>query len=187
MPAMIRRTCLTTLLVVAALNALGCIQRTITVNSDPEGALVWLNDEEVGRTPVTVPFTFYGTYSVRLEKDGFRTLNTETEAEMPWWELPGPDLIAEALPGTRRVDLQWDYELHRQQPAHPEKLLNRARELRETFNQPGQAPPPEDAADNTGDDAVNGDDAAKTGNADQDSGEQGDANQGDDQAGGATP
>ena len=33
----------------------GCVQRTITVNSDPQGALVYLNDIEIGRTPVTVP------------------------------------------------------------------------------------------------------------------------------------
>ncbi len=47
----------------------GCVERTIHITSDPSGALVHLNDEEVGRTPVTVPFTFYGVYSVRLTQE----------------------------------------------------------------------------------------------------------------------
>ncbi len=48
----------------------GCVQRTITITSDPPHAIVWLNDEEIGRTPVTVPFTFYGKYDVRIVHEG---------------------------------------------------------------------------------------------------------------------
>ena len=76
----------------------GCVQRTITITSQPEGALVHLNDEEIGRTPVTVPFTFYGIYDVRLEADGHQPMWTQQKAVAPWWELPGVDLMAEAVP-----------------------------------------------------------------------------------------
>ena len=38
----------------------GCVDRTISITSTPSGALVYLNDEEVGRTPLVTPFTFYG-------------------------------------------------------------------------------------------------------------------------------
>jgi hypothetical protein len=85
-------------------------QRTITVTSEPAGALVFLNDEEVGRTPVTVPFTFYGTYSVRLELSGYDALWTKKKAAAPFWELPGPDLVALLVPD-KRVDLHWHYDL----------------------------------------------------------------------------
>src|SRR6202000_2421377 len=49
----------------------GCVERKITIGSAPAGAIVTLNDEEVGRTPVTVPFTWYGDYDIvlRLEKN----------------------------------------------------------------------------------------------------------------------
>ncbi len=57
-------------LVVGGLGHAGCVERTITITSDPPYALVWLNDEEIGRTPVTVPFTFYGKYDVRLIHEG---------------------------------------------------------------------------------------------------------------------
>src|SRR5262249_26230601 len=32
----------------------GCIERTVTIRTEPDNALVYLNDEEVGRSPVTV-------------------------------------------------------------------------------------------------------------------------------------
>jgi hypothetical protein len=91
-------------------SGVGCVQRTIHIDSSPSGALVYLNDQEVGRTPVSVPFTFYGVYDVRLEAEGHRPLWTEATAEMPWWEYPGPDLIAEMIPGAKS-DVRWDFEL----------------------------------------------------------------------------
>jgi hypothetical protein len=124
---------------VAALMS-GCIQRTITIESTPPGALVHLNDVEVGRTPVTVPFTFYGIYDVRLERDGYQTLATATKAEAPWWEAPGPDLVAEALPGEQRVELKWHYELEPAQPMDENVLIDHARQLRATFDQSPSKP-----------------------------------------------
>ena len=66
------------LIVVMTLGLLagGCVERKLTVVSEPEGAIVWLNDEEVGTTPVTVNFNWYGDYNVRIEKDGYAILNT---------------------------------------------------------------------------------------------------------------
>lgn len=106
----------------AVLLAGGCVQRTISITSEPSGALVWLNDEEVGRTPIAVPFTFYGTYDVRLEKDGFASLWTVGEAKQPWWELPGPDLVAELIPGAES-NVAWHYELS---PATPNEAIDTA-------------------------------------------------------------
>lgn len=88
----------------------GCVQRVISITSEPSGALVHLNDREVGRTPVEVPFTFYGTYDVRLEREGCEPMWTTGEAEMPWWEAPPVDLLAEALPGAKS-EVSWHYEL----------------------------------------------------------------------------
>ncbi|MCC5829414.1 MAG: PEGA domain-containing protein [Phycisphaeraceae bacterium] len=48
----------------------GCVRRTITITSEPSGALVHLNDQEVGRTPLTIGFTHYGVYDVRLTHEG---------------------------------------------------------------------------------------------------------------------
>jgi hypothetical protein len=118
------------LLILASL--VGCVERTISIGSDPTGALVYLNDEEVGRTPLTVPFTFYGIYDVRLEADGYEPLWTTQKAVSPWWETIGPDLFAELVPHAR-VDLTWHFNM--QPTAVPsdvdvDLLLNRAQQMR---------------------------------------------------------
>ena len=111
----------------------GCVQRKITINSEPQGALVHLNDQEVGRTPVEVPFTFYGTYDVRLEKPGYEPLWTKKQAKMPWWEYPGPDLVAEAIPGMES-NPTWRFDLEQATPPaeqDPDALQERANEMRQ--------------------------------------------------------
>jgi len=107
---------------------IGCVQRTISITSDPNGALVYLNDKEVGRTPIEVPFKFYGTYDVRLEKDGYTPLWTHQEAKAPLWEAPGPDLIGEAIPGNK-VELQWHFTMEQQAFVEETDLIGRAREM----------------------------------------------------------
>src|SRR5258706_9997592 len=52
----------------------GCVERTMTIKSDPPGALVYLNDREIGRTPVTRDFTWYGDYQVEIRKDGYESV-----------------------------------------------------------------------------------------------------------------
>lgn len=116
----------------AALAGVGCVERTVSITSDPSGALVTLNDEEVGRTPLTVPFTFYGVYDVRLEREGYQPLWVQKNAKAPWWENPGPDLFAEAVPGAKSK-VQWHFDLEpRTPPADVDAgaVVERARELR---------------------------------------------------------
>lgn len=95
--------------VLAALQ--GCVERTITVTSEPPGAIVWLNDVEVGRTPVETEFTFYGTYDVRLRLDGYEPLLTSRKANAPVYDLPGLDLVAEAIPAKIESNVDWHFVL----------------------------------------------------------------------------
>lgn len=87
-----------------ALAATGCVgvRRELTVESDPPGALVYLNGDEVGRTPVTKEFTYYGTVDLQLRKDGYQTLSARPRVWAPLWQIPPIDLIAEAFPLTDR-------------------------------------------------------------------------------------
>lgn len=133
----------TALLFIAAILFLpGCVKRTITITSDPEGALVWLNDREVGRTPLDVEFLHYGTYDVRLVKDGYEPLLTSGKAPPPLWDHVGVDLLAELYPGGLHADIRWHYEL---QPSDhdPDALLIRATELRRQIDP--EAPTPANA------------------------------------------
>lgn len=91
----------------------GCLKRTIAISSDPAGALVWLNGVEVGRTPLEVDFTFYGTYDVSLRKEGYEPLMTTRVASPPLFEIPPIDALAEAIPGTHAVVVPWYFAMVR--------------------------------------------------------------------------
>lgn len=128
------------LLVPLALSTLvltGCLERRIRVTSEPPGALVWLNDREIGRTPVETGFTFHGDYDVRLQLDGYEPVHTERRAKAPVHEWPGIDLVAAALPVKFDNTIEWHFDLERsleftQQPDEFETdLLDRAEELRQ--------------------------------------------------------
>ncbi len=107
----------------------GCVERTISITSEPSGALVYLNDEEVGRTPVTVPFTYYGKYDVRLQKPGYSPLWTSGDAVAPWWEFPGPDLVGELM--GNKVKIDWNYKLTERDENNPDTVLKNAQDMRD--------------------------------------------------------
>lgn len=128
-------------LVLALLATTGCIERRIRITSEPAGALVRLNDVEVGVTPLEVDFTYYGVYDVRLSKDGYQPLVTSAEAKAPWWETPGIDLVSEAWPGRNVSLIEWSFTLAPAQD-DPDAIIERARELRarEALPEPPPAP-----------------------------------------------
>jgi len=100
-------------LLMGPLAMVGCIERTITITSDPSGALVHLNDEEVGRTPVVVPFTFYGTYTVRLEHDGVWLPEQEAGVILGFDEAAMQEAIdtgrVQTRPGETGREIRMDY------------------------------------------------------------------------------
>lgn len=130
---------------VAMAASVGCVRRTILVTSEPAGALVYLNDVEVGRTPVEVDFLYYGEYDVRLVLEGHEPLLTSGQARAPWWETVGIDLIAEALPGEPHSRIHWHYDLEASR-ADSSGTIERARAMRDRLG-PAPALPAEPEAD----------------------------------------
>lgn len=117
----------------------GCVRRTISITSTPPGALVYLNDREVGRTPLDVDFLYYGEYDVRLVKEDYEPLSTSGDAQPPLWDAPGFDLVAEALPGERQVLIEWHYDLVSTAESGLDEidgLIERATALREQTETP---------------------------------------------------
>lgn len=117
-------------LAAAVLSAAGCLERTIRVTSEPEQAVVWLNGEEVGTTPVTTHFTWYGDYDVVLRKAGYETLKSHRQTPMPLHETPPLDLACELLPIKFTDRHEWHFQLEPKKPADPDLLIERARAMR---------------------------------------------------------
>ncbi len=69
--------------IVAALAMSACTSITedqITINSNPKGAIVMINDEIMGLTPLTLSLPKDGTYNVVLIKDGYKNKETTVAA-----------------------------------------------------------------------------------------------------------
>ncbi len=125
----------------------GCSQRRVMITSEPSGALVSVNDRELGRTPIEADFVYYGVYDVRVEAPGFEPLRTKAKANTPIYEYPPVDFAVSALPVDTTI--RWHFKL---QPAlettmpreqFEDELLQRARVLRgdaEPASQPRLAP-----------------------------------------------
>jgi hypothetical protein len=115
----------------AALTLTGCVERKLTINTEPTEALVWLNDEEIGASPVTVEFNWYGDYKVRISKQGYETLNTHRELKGPLYDVFPIDFFAEILwPGRIVDEYEWSFSLAPYQPPQRESLLNAAQEMK---------------------------------------------------------
>ncbi len=109
----------------------GCVERKLTIVTEPEGAVVWLNDEEIGAAPVTVNFNWYGDYRVRIEKEGFQSLNTHRLLERPLHDRAGFDFVAEVLwPGRIVDEYTWEFELEPYHAPDTAMLLEQAEALR---------------------------------------------------------
>ena len=120
----------------------GCVERRLSITSEPPGARVWINDTEAGVTPLEAEFTFHGVYDLRLERAGYAPLVTGAKADPPWWEFPPFDLVAELMPFTIRNEQQWHFELEPNERAQGLErleaetlLLERAEALRELTNE----------------------------------------------------
>lgn len=86
-----------TILAAAVIAAGGCVERTMKISTDPPGARVFVNDEEVGLSPVKFSFLWYGDYDIVIRKEGYETLRTHYRVDAPWHQWPPFDLIAETL------------------------------------------------------------------------------------------
>ena len=132
---------------IAAGSLAGCVERELTISSEPEGALVFVSDVEVGRTPLTMPFTWYGDYDVILrhrqaQADGktiqYQTLKTHARIDPPWYEIPPLDLLSHMAPWTYYDRRYLHYKLKKFVAPGEEQLIQRAKNMRERNIQPAE-------------------------------------------------
>jgi hypothetical protein len=134
-------TCVAIVAACVALCAAGCVQRRFTIRSNPPGALVYIDDYEIGTTPVSTDFVYYGTRKIRLVKDGYETLTILQPVPAPWYQFPGIDFVTDNLvPGEIRDERILDYQMQPQVIVPYEQLIGRADELRRASHTVAPAP-----------------------------------------------
>ncbi len=109
----------------------GCVRRRMTIRTNPPGAKVYVDDTEIGTTPVSTNYTYYAARKITLIKDGYRTETVYERMLPPWYELPPLDFVSENLyPRELRDERVLDFQLVPQEIVPREKLLGRAENLR---------------------------------------------------------
>jgi hypothetical protein len=117
---------------VLVIAAPGCVRRTLTITTEPPAALVFLNQQEIGRSAVTVDFLWYGDYDVTIRQKGYRTLQTNWNIEAPWYQVMPLDFFAEVLwPGQIHDTHSRHFVLEPEEQPTTEELVERAIEARD--------------------------------------------------------
>jgi hypothetical protein len=126
-----RRTKTSLAALLALFGLSGCVERRYTIRSEPPGALVIVNGEEIGTTPVSRAFTFYGDRSIRLVREGYEVLDVVQPVNAPLYDNLVTEFFTETLlPYTLRDERTFNYKLSPVKPTDPNELLGRAEGLR---------------------------------------------------------
>ena len=127
--AMSRPLVLSALLVL--LMQTGCVHRRVTINSNPSGALVRIDGKDIGYTPASVDYTWYGTREVQLLKDGYETQTQLIDISAPWYQKFPLDFISDNFLGTHiRDHRRFDLQMRPKQPDVSSNVIQRGRSLR---------------------------------------------------------
>ena len=125
----------------------GCVLRSLTIDSKPSGAMVYLDDEPIGETPVTTTFTYYGTRKISLEKtDAEGRLLYERKIvyekiKPPLYQIFPFDFFSEIVVPVKLKDehyVVYQLEPLKQLPKEEiqKKVMKNAEELRERLKMP---------------------------------------------------
>lgn len=127
----LRRSALVAAFAFTAMLSNGCVYRRMMVRSDPEGARVIVDGQEVGYTPVGVPFTYYGTREITLVKPGYETHTELVKIPAPWYQVFPLDFVSDNLLPFQVTDRQEVFRQLRPQGVVPtDQLYDRAESLR---------------------------------------------------------
>lgn len=108
----------------------GCVERRLWVRTDPPGAKVRINGDEVGRAPLSWRFDHYGTVLVEAELAGHRPVQQAFELRTPWYQQPVADFFADVLwPAKIKDDHELALRLEPERPLTPAEIEAGIREV----------------------------------------------------------
>jgi PEGA domain len=109
----------------------GCVERRYTIRTDPPGATVIVNGEEIGPSPASKSFNYYGDRKITLILDGYQTKTLTQPINAPWWDNYLTEFFTEnLLPMSLRDERDYKYALEPAQMPPQGELRDRAENLR---------------------------------------------------------
>jgi hypothetical protein len=129
------RICLLLAVVIFLTFATGCMQRRMIIRSVPEGAFVTIDGQPIGSTPLSAPYTYSGTRDIKLERDGFKTVQVQQRIDPKWFQRFPISLISENFAGREiRDERVLDFVLEPKPQIQEDRLLERANDMRLNIN-----------------------------------------------------
>ena len=128
-----RRIIVCALLACAIFSTCACngVRRRLTIVSDPPGAIVYLNNKEIGKTPISQNFVHSGTYNIKCFKEGYETADVYYKVGCPWYLYPGFDFFSENFtPGELRDEQHCRVVLQQKRELPESELYDAATKLR---------------------------------------------------------
>ena len=102
----------------------GCVRRRLTVRTSPPGAVAYLDNIELGKTPISRNFEYYGKRELKLIKEGYEPHVEMIHLRAPWYQWIGLDFVTEVLiPGTITDEQGYSINLKPQQIVSPDDLI----------------------------------------------------------------
>ncbi len=109
----------------------GCVERRYTIRSEPPGATVVINGEEIGPTPASKSFYYYGDREIILMLDGYATKTVIQPINAPWWDNYFTEFFTENMvPVSLRDERDFKFQLEPAQSPTQDDLRGRAESLR---------------------------------------------------------
>ena len=109
----------------------GCVERRYTIRTDPPGATVVVNGEEIGPSPASKSFVYYGDRKITLVLDGYETKTLIQPINAPWWDNYLTEFFTEnVVPVSMRDEREYKYKLEAAQSPPQGELRDRAEGLR---------------------------------------------------------
>jgi len=128
---MLRRWKWISLLLLLGLTQVGCVHRRVTINSSPSGALVKVDGKDIGYTPASFDYTWYGTREVQLLRDGYETHTEMVDIAAPWYQKFPLDFVSDNFLGRHVTDhRQFSFQLEPKRTDLPSSVMQRAGSLR---------------------------------------------------------
>ena len=135
-----RRLALVAGLATGLIGFAGCVERRYTIRTNPPGALVVVNGEEIGPSPVSRSFTYYGDREITMMLDGYQTQTVIQPINAPLWDNYVTEFFVEnMIPYTFRDEREFSYQMTPIALPAQNDLVSRAEVLR---SQAAVPPPP---------------------------------------------
>ena len=98
---------------------------------------MFLEGKEVGFTPTSVDFTYYGTREITLVKDGYKTETVYQKVQSPWYQYLPFEFVTDNLSPVKINNRhEFLYRLRPESIVSGDDILGRAWELRNTAQFP---------------------------------------------------